>query len=350
MAASVPERRIVCSQDPYGNVRSTIAIANSVRGVSWVDAAALQCWVAGRGSMDVPAHCPFETTLADTDSSEFRFWTKPRYQTTRYALTLVLSSSARTRAYVQFPIGGATQPVRVDRRRDATPMVFFADRSSQSLAEAEIGCLVSAVESGSCWVDQIQIEALPRGILSVSGSDLGANRLAFRPRQAIVEGTLVDQVFDRQNDLRDAARRVGLFQQSRGTNNPWQTSSGSYGNLFVDTVSWVPRVIYSGQTTYTCSWRVLAMCTDGSTAGDIRVSNSGGTGVSTITIPAGTTSWTWLPSTAGAAATFAAECEDNTSSTGLQSGAYDEHTFEFRRTAGAGEVWIATVSVFDAAQ
>jgi hypothetical protein len=308
MAASVPERRVVCSQDPYGNVRSTIAIANSVRGVSWVDAAALQCWVAGRGSMDVPAHCPFETTLADTDSSEFRFWTKPRYQTTRYALTLVLSSSARTRAYVQFPIGGATQPVRVDRRRDATPMVFFADRSSQSLAEAEIGCLVSAVESGSCWVDQIQIEALPRGILSVSGSDLGANRLAFRPRQAIVEGTLVDQVFDRQNDLRDAARRVGLFQQSRGTNNPWQTS------------------------------------------GDIRVSNSGGTGVSTITIPAGTTSWTWLPSTAGAAATFAAECEDNTSSTGLQSGAYDEHTFEFRRTAGAGEVWIATVSVFDAAQ
>jgi hypothetical protein len=348
MAASVPERRIVCSKDPYGNTRSTIAIANSVRAVSWVDAAALQCWLAGRGSMDVPAHCPFETTLSDLDSTEFRYWTKPRYQTTRYALTIVLSGAAGGVAYAQFPIGGATQTIRAPRRREAVPVTLFADRSSQSSSEAEIGCYVAAAESDGVSVDLIQIEALPRGLLSVSGSDLGAKRLAFNPRQPIIEATVVDQVLDRQNDLRDAARRVGLFQQSRGTNNPWTTTSGSYSGLFVGTIAFVPRQLYDGQTFYRCSWRVLAKCSDGSTAGDIRVTTTSGES-STITIPTSTTSWTWLPTTAGAAATFEPECEDNTTSDGLQGAAYDECTFEFRRTAGAGSVQIATVSVFDAA-
>lgn len=356
MAATVPEQRIIASKDAAGNVRNTIAIANSVRAISWVDAARLQCWLAGRGSMDVPSHAPF--CKLNEQTAEFRYWTKPRYQTTRYALTVLCSSASIGKyALVQFPTGATAQAITARRRRDATPVTLFADVSAQGTTEGEITLSIQA-PSGTTdlMVDGIQIEALPRTILSVNANDLGANRLDFFPRQPILESNLIDQILDSQNNLRDAARRVGLYQMSRGTVNSqdtaWHITSGTYVDLHDGPVTFLPRKLYSGQATYNCSWRVLVKCSDGTTAGDVRVSNtSGGTGVSVITVPAGVTAWTWLPGLVNGTspATFVADCEDNTTSDGRRSSRWDEHTFEARRTAGAGTMQIATISVYDAA-
>lgn len=373
MAATVPEFR------PTDLVESAVQITRGVRAVSWVEAAWLQCWLAGRGSMDVPAHAP-NVSITTSTTSAFRYWTKPRFQTCRYALGLVLVGESGGECTVRVPSGssGGTS-IQLTPHQEPSPATILFDRSAQSAAEAELSFDI-VTTSTAVKVESISIEAVPRTTLATEsaehfrythagdrrvthagdrrvthasglGSDLGVDRLKFWPRQPIFETTFAQHLLQRQNDLRDACRRVGMFQFSRGTANPWliTTASPSWSSLFVDGIAMLGRFLYSTDTVRTMSWRVLAKCSDGSTAGAIRVNNtSGGTAVSTITIPAGTTDWTWLPSTAGAAATFTCDAENNTISDGRRSSRDDEHTFEANRTAGTGSVQIATISVFEA--
>jgi len=342
MSATVPESRVDLRQ-------GEVAISNSVRSVHWVEAARQQCWLAGRGSIDVPVHCPLVTVSA-ADSANFRYWTKPRYQTTRYAYSLVLTASSSGTCTVT--IGGTPHAVRVDRPRDATPVTIFVDRASQSESEAELGFTLAAPSGFAVTLHSVGIEAVPRYLLATSGSDLGTDRLGFWPRQPIFELRHTDEILDRQNELRSACRRVGEYQLSLGDKSPFAitTASPSWAALLDDEFTLLGRYLFSTDTTRTMSWRILAKCSDGTTAGSCRVNNtSGGSGVSTITIPAGTTSYTWLPVTSGAAATFACDAENNTVSNGRRSSRDDEHMIEANRSAGAGTINIASISIYDAA-
>lgn len=342
MSATTPEWRVAA---PYGAVK----ISRSVRGEEWIEAARLQCWLAGRGSMDVPAHAPL-VTISGGASATFRYWTKPRYQTTRYAYGFTLRGASRGEATVTIPSGGTAYATTIGTRDDPQPMTIPIGRSAQSLAEAELSFDIAAPAGLDVTVECVSIEALPRMFLDTAGSDLGVERTRFFARRPIAVASLGTQLLARQNDLRDACRRVGAFQFARGDGSPWSvtTDSPSWATLFDAAIGILGRKLYSTDTTRTLSWRVLAKCSDGTTSGSVRVNNDSGTGASTITIPTGTTTYTWLPTTAGAAATFSADAEDNTTATGLRGGAHDDHTFEAQRTAGAGTISIATISIFEA--
>lgn len=347
MSATVPEERVdIVLADGVADVT---AATRAVRSVSWVDAATLQCWLAGRGSMDVPAHCP-GYTIPDGDSAHAFFYrVRPRYQTTRYAYSVVLTTpDAPVNAIVRIPEGGTSFTVPVSSPANARPTTIYFDRGAQSAGEDTLSLSVDPDGKGSdIRVDCISIEALPRAILGTTADDLGADRLAFWLRQPIMSPTLVTQVLGRQNELRDAARRTGLFQFSRSTSNPWTTTSGTPVGLFDGPVPIVPRRIIPAL--YRASARILARCSDGTTAGELSISNP--TDGATIAIPLGTTSWVWLPSTSGDPASFELPSEDPAESDGIDSGWGEyEHTITFHRTAGAGTVQIASVSVFDAAQ
>lgn len=348
MAATVPERRVSL-------VQSGVGIAQSVRTTQWIGASQLQCWLGGRGSQVVPAYSP--PALDNQGAvSDFYFWTKPRYQTTRYALSIILYSEdpAARLATITAPVGGTTHTLSVNTTRRPTgglpgprAHTIYFDRASRSSTEAELSFRLGVPDVAPIQIDSVAIEAVPRTLLDIDTSDLGSSRLLFRPRQPIIVTAHSDTLLESINNLRDACRREGLFQHAWSEDDYAGTTSGSFTELFSDPIGISHRYLYDGETTRLASWRVRAMVSNGTTAGEVRVTNSAGS--TTIAIPNTATSWTWLPSTAGAASTFAIATDDNTEADGLRGGTHDDHIFEIRRTAGAGVVQLSGISVFDGA-
>lgn len=336
MAASVPENRINLLQ---GEVEPS----RSVRAVSWVHPARLHNFVSGRGEQIVPCHAPMVTVPKST-ASTFRYWYKPRYQTTRLRYSLLLTAIAPGSVAIEVPSGTSVGTHRVEERRNAVPLVFDVDVNSQSTTEAELNFKLSANAATAIDVESVSIASLPRTRLAQDANDLGSDRLRYWPRRPITEASLSDNLIDYQNELRDSARRTG-FQCAFGDASYLTFNSGSYVDIFDDSFSVLGRFLYSSDTTRTYSWRVLVYCTDGTTAGTVRLTNDAGT--ATITVPAGTTTATWLDVTSGAASTFSVDAEDNTTSNGLRGAATDDHTIAVIRTAGTGDIRVESISIYE---
>lgn len=334
MVMTVPEQRNTIAQVDSSGVDVT-AIGRPVRGATWIDAARLQNWLAGRGSMDVPAHAPM-AGLKDVSGS-FRYWVKPRFQTARYACHLVLSAASagsvsvavQDGAPVTVPVGGFARPASV---------TIFADRAALSDAETELTIEIAA-GSVEVRVESIAIEAVPRTQLLVT-NDLGVERLGFLARQPITAPALATDLLGMQAALRRSCRRVGLFQFSRGTHAPWTSTSSTQADLFAAPFSLLGRKLYASDTRPggRTKWAALVRCSNGTTSG--RVAMVGGSS-NFVNVPTGTTNWTWV---FGA---FAHDVEDNTAANGYRGGSPDLFNVALSRTAGTGSVQVASVSFLD---
>lgn len=334
---TVPEKRIDLVQEIIG-------ISNTVRSVPHIHACRLHNWIAGRPATIVPSFGALRT-IATTKTSDFCFWSKPRYQDVSYRYSLLLTAEAPTTADVSINGSSVGTGFEVTNRRNALPLYFDQEQSSQGTTEAELKISVTAGAS-SVTVESLGIEALPRTRLTQDSNDLGADRLKLLHRLPIGERNFASNFLDYQDSLRDAARRLGSFHYSFGSDAPFGTTSTSYTGIFNDDVSILGRYIYNGDTTRELEWRVKCYASDNTTSANIRVSNNAGTDV--IAMPTGTTSATWLPTTAGAASTFDVDAEDNTEADGLPSSATDDHTFDVQRTAGPGTVYIESISAWEA--
>lgn len=324
-----------------------VLIGYGVRTVPWIHAARLHNWVAGRGHMLVPNHCPL-VTIAAAGQSEFWYRVRTRYQDTRLRYTILCS--AETEAVVIVAVNGTTVGNSggyvVHNRRRSVPLVFDVDQSAQTDSEQDLYIKLN-VSGSSIVVESISIEALPRAFLTAqSASDLGSNRLAFEHRQPISERNFALNLLDLQSPLKRSARR-SLFQLSWGTNNPWSTAVAGPTNVFDDTFGLIGRLLYDGSTTSECSWRVRAYCSDGTTAGTVNLSNTGGGASTSITIPKGSTSADWFPPTSGDPDTFNCDAEDNTDAWGLRGGVTDDHTVSVTRTAGSGTIYLESVCIWE---
>lgn len=321
-----------------GDGSDVTAIGRSVRGITWIDAARLHNWLAGRGSMDVPAHAPM-VELDEGDVTTLRYWVKPRFQTARYAYHLLVNGTSR--GEWSATIDGVTSPLPVGTRDEPIPATLYRDRVALSSGETELSIEIACPESvGPVGiVECVAVEAVPRTELLVA-NDLGVDRLNFRARQIIDEGSLSAKLLGRQRDLRLACRRTGLFQFSRGTIpfHTWRSTSSTPSNLFLAPFSLTGRKLFSGQTiTAATKWRALAMCSNGTTEGQLVFA-----GGPTLTIPAGTTDWTWFTGDA-----FGHACEDNTTADGFPVGGPSEGNITLARTAGSGTVSVASVGFID---
>lgn len=342
-STSVPEIRNDIVLSDTG--QNTTAATRTVRAVSWVDAARLQCWIAGRGEQVVPAHC-VGNILNVGQVSEFRYRVRPRFQTTRYAYSFVLTGASASDAEVVIPAGGTAYRVPIRTIADARPTTIYVDRTAQDDAEAELSFSIEP-DKIDLRVDCVSIESVPRATVDVSNADLGADRLSVWVRQPIAEPSIHGQMLARQADLRDSARR-GLLQISRGTVGPWSTTSGTASSIISQSLPVIPRHLYGlGGTARSMAIRVLAQCSDSQTAGEVQVETPF-TSTATIAIPTGTTSWTWLPATTGAPLSFAFKTEDPATAGGLLGG-WSDYMLDvrIRRTTQSGTVRVATVSVFE---
>jgi hypothetical protein len=343
MSVSVPEQRIAL-------IESEVGVSESVRSVSWVDAVRLHNWIVGRPVTLVPCYRP--GAIEDSGDDNFYFRWKPRYQDTRYILrlTLVTASGGTVPTTVTIPVGGTAHAGLVARERTRAPAEyqFVYDLASQSTTEMEFSFSVETDTDAPVVIEACSVEAAPRTLLTDDASDLGLDRLRFWPRSPITQNDL-GKLLARQNEVLAAARRVGGFQHAFGTFNNPEFTSGSWTDVFDEPFALLGRYLYSGDTTRTWSWRIRVRCSNGTTAGSVRMSNtSGGAGISTITVPAGTTTATWLPSTAGDPATFTSDCEDPTAADGRRSSRDDEHNVQVQRTAGAGTIYIESICVWEA--
>lgn len=334
MVMTVPEQRNTIAQVDSSGVDVT-AIGRPVRGATWIDAARLQNWLAGRGSMDVPAHAPM--AWLDDEVGEFRYWTKPRFQTARYAYHVSLNIPGNKPAIVT--IDGVSTEVQPATRANPRPVTLYRDRASLSDAETELVITIEPGEGNQVHVESIAIEAVPRTQLLVT-NDLGVDRLGFLARQPIAAPALTADLLGAQAALRQSCRRVGLFQFSRGTHAPWTSTSTTPVNLFADSFSLTGRKLYASDTRPggRTKWAALARCSNGTTSG--RIAMVGGS-TNFIDVPTGTTGWTWF---FGA---FAHDVEDNTTASGYRGGAPDEYNVTLARTAGTGTISVASLSFYD---
>ena len=291
--------------------------------------------------MVVPCDAPMVTVEAGR-VVEFPYRYKPRYQDVSYRYSLLLTAEAESTADIRINDVTVGLGLRVDNRRNAQPLFFDVDLGSQSTTEGELKFLVKGI-GGAVTVEALMVEALPRSELDEDSSDLGADRFDFWARQPIAEDNFAINLLDKQNNLRDSARRSGAFAHSWGTGAPRSVSGGAWDNLFDSTTSIRGRLLFNGQTKRAHSWKVKVYCSDGTTAGEVRVTNDAM--VTTIAVPTGTTSATWLPASASQ---IGVATEDNTTGNGERGGSPDDHTFEARVTAGAGSLKIETVSVWEA--
>lgn len=334
-SATVPWHRIIASQ-------AEVATGRPVRGGTWAGACQLANWIAGRGTMDVPSYSP-GVEVDEGETHTFRWMVRPRYVTTRYAFSLRMSCGDPIALAVS--IGGAAHQVFAGSRQTARNEVYYIDRTAQSADEAELSLSITGAESmaSAALIEALSIEALPRTVIACDANELGMQPDVFRSRLPIKQANIHDALIDRVDDLRDTARRTGLFQFARSDLDPWVISSGSDTALFSDPFALNGRQVFGDDTIAISSFWALCKCSDGTTAGQITVDNvSQGSAVDTVTIPTGTTSWTWIRSDNS----ITHDCEDNTTVDGRRVGRWDDTTITAKRTAGAGSISIATLSIF----
>lgn len=345
MSVSVPEQRIDLV---YGDV----GVSDPVRAVSWVSAARLHNWVAGRPITVVPC---FRPGLGDNqnDSSNYYFRFAPRYQDVRYVLRLRLSAEStttRSGCSVTVPVGGTSYNVTAQPRAFGDPAEheFPINLASQGTSEIDLSfTLAETSDSGRVRIEACSIEAVPRVFLVDDSSDLGLDRLRFNHRAPITADDL-GKLLARQNELLAAARRAGQWHHAFGSLDAYSTTSTTFVNPFGaaggPNMGLLGRALYNGDTTRTFGWTVRGYCSTGATSGQVQISNtSGGAALDSIDIPTSTTSAAFM-----ASSTFTADVEDNAEADGIPSSTWDDHTIEIKRTAGAGTVYLESISIWEA--
>lgn len=337
----VPPHRILAAQ-------SEVCIGNSVRASHWVDAAAVQAWAAGRGSMDVPAYVP-GVDVDEGDTHTFRWMLAPRYQTIAYAITLIATRATPVQLTVRIGESGAALPYTAAPRGVQAPITWIVNRAAQSTTPAELKITIAQTEGdggGAATIESLSVEALPRTALLTDANELGVDSDRMRPPAPISATILHDQIADHAAGLYAAARRTGMVQFARSDVSPWLFNSGVDADLFQSDSPLLGRLLISGTTTTPAQLWALCMCSDSTTAGLITVDNaSEGPSVTTVTIPTGTTGWTWIPADDNS---LRPDAEDNLTANGLRLGRWDNHKLKCKRTAGAGNVLVATISIYEA--
>lgn len=346
MSTTVPERRVTL-------VEGEVAISESVRSVSWVHAAQLHQWIAGRGGTVVPTFRPFTPSgLGFEIGSSYFFRFEPRYQDTRYLLKLLLFSHGLDRhpLTVTVPVGGTEHEVTVGQLSTGgapSELEFEIDVAAQSGRETELSFRIKDNDNGEWGIMAVAIDAVPRTALTDDASDLGVDRLRFWPRGPVSDPNIA-KLLGRQNELKAAGRRVGMWHHAFGSAEDHRVgvTSASFVDVLEDAAPALGRLLYSGETTRTLHWRVCAYCSDATTAGEVSIASTSG-GSDTITIPAGMTTIGWAPYAWSSPGEITVDAEDPTTATGLRGGAWDDLTVQARRTAGSGTIYILGISVWE---
>lgn len=305
-----------------------------VASTDWQRAAAVQNWVAGRGRQNIPTFKPDHEAL-EAPSRVYRYalYVIPTYA----AIDLVAMVSSSDVVSV---LPGSVQT--------PSPVALSASpRSAYNTTPIEVQLDVSATVR-DVEVHSIAIYEVPRARIEQTSSAGGVDIVALSAAQPITAAS-VDALRDATDDDTFGGRVLAAHAV------PWSRDGGS--STFVDyaslsTSGTFAAVVGGGgvpvlarkkrttDTTRTVKARAWAWVT-GATTGEFRVTSSVNGSSSAVSFTNTTPAWT------GEITNLVVDCEDLTDAVGLQGGAFDELTCELRRSAGAGNVYVAGWVVYE---
>lgn len=341
MTRPVPHRR------PTASV-TDVRVGRAVRGPTWQQAALLNNWVHGRGAQLVPLYSPV-VQLTGSTKYELRFRVTPNYQTLErlWSIYAVAVDKPET-VSVTVPAGGTTFVKHVPFiRNEAVPQTVHEALSAQSGAETTLS--IELEPSGDINLRGLGCWELPRATLAQGGSDRGMDNTHFNPGGLIGATPLAPLVATMADG--SAGRRASLLQWAvpvlaggaTTTAFAASTTSASHVDIFALPTPVLGRKLGVTDTTKTVTCKVLHWSSDGaSTTGTARLNSSKNGASSTVTV-GGTTTPTWSD-----AITLAVDAEDPTVADGRRGSTWDELDVQWARTSGAGTLYIASVSIWEA--
>lgn len=339
MSAPVPYKR---ARPDFADVRVGVAC----RTRTLLPAAHLANWLAGIGSTLIPAS-NVSTTIHAGTSGWLRYRVKPIGVAVQRAwLVRARTVSPTEGTTLNVTIGGITRIVEVNGLSErAYPILLNESLSARTSAEQEISIHLSVdlASPTSVIVTSVMCYELPRLVLMQDATDRGIAVETLLSREPVydVEYASLGGIMDAAANF-DRRRRVTLFQRAWPDNTTdclSTTSAAALGSnlIFPLAVPIIARKRYIGDVQDVVSPRYLVQAPVG-TSMQIRCAN-GGTSVD-IT-HAGTGAWTWVTSSAD----INVWCDDMTA--GPTATPWDELTFSWRRSAGAGTCYLASVGVLD---
>lgn len=323
-----------------------------VRGKTLSGIADMINWCVGNGVTLVPMHTPrIEGTGAWSKTVQYKVF--PRYHALRRVWLFQVTAGLWD---IAVPTGGDNQHTRtiVPPPTDYGPRFLMAIEDvaaggplagGETLITADIGFTPTAGYTVGI-VNAIGVYEMRRANLDPAAATPSANQEKCVLAQSLTAGEQI--YYDSDNEansygglsianasLPDVTTRGGMFSWWSDDDAASPTiSSGVSANLFAADPIVLTQKIGRSATVGELIALIAAKCSDGSTAGTVTFTATSGDAV-TITVPAGTTSTTWI---AGGA--FDADCEDLSSATGRRSNRWDKVAITGVRTAGAGSIYL----------
>ena len=334
MTATIPAARTVVKADD-------VVTGEAVRARTWLDAGELANWCGGNGEVLVPAFYSGQTIAAGA-SKTWYFRVTPPGRAVRRTWHLWLAGNA----VVEFKdtAGATANYITSDA---GTLVVYHEDLSAKSSSLQTINfTLTNAASSATVTVLSIACFEAPRITLDKNATALGVELTTLAVREPI-EARDYSSLGGIAVALSSAQRRQYFnLARPRTTTDAWSTTSGVLVTLLVK-VPILARKLLPSDTTGNVRFAAYVSTSSVNVTGEIKITNDA-TGTSiTIAIPAGT-AWSWVTGD------FASSilCEDLTQATGWPSGALltsasKTLSIEFRVTAGAGTVYVATVAAVE---
>lgn len=336
MAITTVSPRIV------GTGTSGVVSGAPVQATEWASIVSAYDTLAGAGSVLIPWHAPM-TSIAASGSKTYQYRVWPRHAATHRAWCVSIVATTSTPGSATVTLGGGTSTGFLFS--DAAPRTvrIIEELSSQSASEstasltATLGATTGAKVVGvSCWELPRPSIAMPTGpAFDLTASDAGLDQTVARPGLPVADdyqGLGVGYISHVLDSLRDETRRPGLIAGA-----PFASStSGTFAAVFAAPTVVLGRFLYRGQLSSTMQLASFVRTSDATTSGELRFTMASGA-VTTLGF-SGTTATTLIRGQ------IAIDAEDLTASDGRRSSRDDTCTVELRRSAGAGTVYVDTLT------
>lgn len=317
--------------------REDIAFTSVVAGApvaatDWQRAASVQNWIAGRGRINIPTFHPDHVDLLSDSVCRYALYVLPSHS----AIDLVAQVS---RSDVTSTLPGTIQT-------PSSVLLSASPRGAYGTTAIEVQ-LDIAVGDRDETVHSIAVYEIPRASIEQTASAGGIDVSALSAGQPITAASvepIADALADDTFGARVLAAHAVPWSDDGGSSVTTEFASASTSATYAATVgSGVPvlaRKKRVSDTTRTVKARCYGWVT-GATTGQFRVTSSVNGSSSAVSFTNTSPAWS------SEITDLVVDCEDLSTATGLQSATWDELTTELRRSAGAGNVYVAGWVVYE---
>lgn len=306
-----------------------IVVGAPVRASTLLDVGRLHHWVRGRGRTLVPYHFVNRDTGAGSPLT-LGYRTQPSGPCIERLWVVVVrggTSGGSPVAHYEVSLeAGAGGVVNYPCRFAPTLLLYRETGCTKTTALVDLEIELTPLGGKAVIVEGVACYELPRALLTPGAPDYGVHLDSFYPRRPIYSHDTEGADALAQSIFQTDGRRIGLVSWF---GSECSTTSGVFVDAFEAPIPVVPRRDLASTGVVKCSWDIKAKASDGTTAGEIKI--TAGSGYSeTLTLAAGTTSFTWL-----GPGSVDLDGEDLTS---VDGDAGDTVQIAVKRTAGAGSI------------